>query len=71
MGEIETAGGFNTFSMDGDPPKSPLYPHDILLLLNDCLLYMIVVTNTISTLYHMVIYEQSSSNKNLNYIYIG
>ena len=50
---------------------SPLYPHDILLLLNDCLLYMIVVTNTISTLYHMVIYEQSSSNKNLNYIYIG
>ena len=28
MGEIETAGGFNTFSMDGDPPKSPLYPHE-------------------------------------------
>lgn len=25
MGEIETAGGF---SMDGDPPKSPLYPHE-------------------------------------------
>ena len=49
---------------------SPLYPHDILLLLNDCLLYMIVVTNTISTLYHMVIYEQSSSNNNLSYIYI-